>query len=463
MSHHDDEARGQRERGEAPRHDAAPSEDAARPRGHTHPHAHSHGSAHREGEASRDPAALARRREDLPRGAGAGKLLFFDAFAGIAGDMTVAALVDLGVPWHVVEDALGALGLPGVNVHLGAGFAGPIHGASFHVEELAPQPERSHAEIAHLLAAPGLTEGTQTRARRAFEHLARAEAAVHGVPVEEVHFHEVGAVDSIVDVVAAAACLDWLGARLVVSPLPMGRGTVTCRHGVLPLPAPATLACLHGVPTFDAGLDAELVTPTGAALVGALADGFTRWPSFAPERIGWGLGSCRLPDRPNALRAVLGAPTGAEGAAVVTTRTHALIEATMDDATGELLGHAVDLALAAGALDAWLAPVTMKKSRPGIVLSVLARAEDAERLSALVLTETTTLGLRITEVVRRERPRRLLRVSTRFGTATVKVSEGPYGPPQLKPELDDCRALASAAGAPLREVLAAVLAAARDE
>ena len=292
-------------------------------------------------------------------------------------------------------------------------------------------------------------------ARRIFRRLALAEARVHRVPVETVHFHEVGAVDAIVDVVGAAACFTHLGAEVVCTPLPLGRGTVTCRHGVLPLPAPATLECLAGVPTVDAGVDVELVTPTGAAIAATVARRYERWPSFVPERIGWGAGTRELPDRPNALRVVLGAPFSATRDPA--SGGHVLIECNVDDMTGELAAHALSALLAAGARDAWAVPVTMKKGRPGLTLAALAERGSETRIAEVMLRETSTIGVRYADLERIERPRRLIEVATRYGTVPVKVSEGPYGPPQLKPEFDVCAKLAADAGVPVREVIAEAL------
>ncbi|HOU94219.1 MAG TPA: LarC family nickel insertion protein, partial [Polyangiaceae bacterium] len=199
-------------------------------------------------------------------GCGHGKVLFFDAASGVAGDMTIAALVDLGVPRSVIEAAVGALGLPGVSIELQPVRRGAIGALAFDVRAHGPQPERTYAEIDALLAAASLPDEVGGLARRIFRRLGEAEADVHRIPLGEVHFHEVGAVDAIVDVVGAAAALVHLGARVAASPLPMGHGTVRCRHGVLPLPAPATVACLAGVPTYAAEIEAELVTPTGAAI-----------------------------------------------------------------------------------------------------------------------------------------------------------------------------------------------------
>jgi pyridinium-3,5-bisthiocarboxylic acid mononucleotide nickel chelatase len=429
--------------------------------GHDHVHAHAHDHDHRHdmdvviGEP--DAAAAQQHRAPLERGAGRGKLLFFDMVSGIAGDMTIAALVDLGVPFSVVEDAVRALGLSGYALELAKASAGAIGATHFDVTVQGDQPHRRYREIAAMIAAAPLDAASKALASKIFLRLAEAEAEVHRTSVDEVAFHEVGAVDAIVDVVGAAACLSFLEARVVASPAPLGRGHVHCAHGTLPLPAPAALLCLRGLPTVDSGLDVELVTPTGAAIIATVAESSTaRWPGLVTERVGWGAGTRSLPDRPNALRVVLG-----EGPGQTQSAQYALLEANVDDMTGELAGHALAILLEAGAIDAWAAPVTMKKGRPGLVLSLLCRAEAAEHLAEVMLRETSSLGVRRSSVTRSERPRRMVEVQTAFGPIPLKVAEGAFGPAQIKPEFDACVRAARAAGVPVREVIAAALAAYR--
>jgi uncharacterized protein (TIGR00299 family) protein len=372
--------------------------------------------------------------------------------------MTVAALVDLGVPLEVIQTALAALGISGVEVRLQAAQTGVLGGVRFVVEQHGQHPERTYAQIERLLAQSSIEADTRARAQRIFRHLAEAEAFVHRTPVEDVSFHEVGAVDAIADVVGAAAALAYLGAEVTSAPLPLGHGSVVCRHGVLPLPAPATVACLRGVPTYAAGIEAELVTPTGAAIVASQATRFERWPSLTPLAVGWGVGTKTLPDRPNALRVVLGdpapRPSDAEAA------THCVVEANVDDMTGELVSHAMARLLEAGALDAWAAPITMKKGRPGLLLSALCAATGVSVIESVLLRETSSIGLRRYGVSRVERPREVVEVVTEFGSIPVKISRGPYGPPQIKPEFDACARAAQTHAVPVRTVLSAALAAA---
>ena len=437
-----------------------------------HDHDHDHpgpGAAPRRASAATSQSGLSRaanaaqaHRQPLPQGAGEGKLLFFDAASGIAGDMTIAALVDLGVPLSVVERAIAALPLRGVRLRLERAQAGAIGASRFEAEVRGRQPERRYRDIDAMLARAKLDSAIARLARAIFRRLGEAEAEVHRIPVDEVHFHEVGAVDSIVDVVGAAACIAHLGAEVLGSPLPLGRGFVTSRHGVIPLPAPATVGVLKGVPTYDAGIEGELVTPTGAAIIATSARRFLPWPSFEPERIGWGAGTSALADRPNALRVVLGRPTAKKADEPGGPATHVVVEATVDDMTGEAAGHAIAALLAAGALDAWAAPVVMKKGRPGLVVSALAGASASPRVLETMLRETSSIGVRYTEVRRIERPRAMHTVATRYGDISVKVSGGPYGASVVKPEFDACAEAAERAGVPVRVVIEEALLAARS-
>jgi uncharacterized protein (TIGR00299 family) protein len=426
---------------------------------HDHDHAHPH--VHRPSELAGSSACsdAPRARADMARGAGTGKLLFLDAPSGLAGDMIVAALVDLGVPLGVVEEALAALPLEGVHVHFGTRVRSGIAAASFDVHVDRAQPTRTYATIRAMLDRSPLTPAVRALAQKTFARLATAEATVHKTTLDAVHFHEVGAVDAIADVVGSAAALDHVGAELVVSPLPMGRGFVRAAHGTLPLPAPATVECLAGLATYDGGLDFEFVTPTGAAIVGAHATGSTRWPAMAPERTGWGAGTAELKDRPNAVRAILGVPARPVVAGGGDA-THTVLEANVDDATGELAGTWLATFLAEGALDAWATAITMKKGRPGLTISVLAPADRADALAHAILRETTSLGVRRHDVARLERPRRIEWVDTPYGRIPVKVATGPFGPPQLKPEFDACAEAARVHGIPVREVVRAATTAA---
>ncbi len=369
--------------------------------------------------------------------------------------MVIAALVDLGVPAEVVADAASTLPIAGYHLHFGSRVRSGIVASSFDVHVDAAQPERTYGAIKGILTESKLAPGVRARAEKTFLRLAEAEAKVHKAALDDVHFHEVGAIDAIIDIVGSAAALEWLGAEMVVSPLPLGRGFVKARHGVLPLPAPATVECLRGIPTYDGGLDFEFVTPTGAAIVAANARASARWPEIVPERIGWGSGRANLKDRPNLLRAVLGSDSSRGHVG----DTHAVIEANIDDATGELVAAAIEALFEAGALDAWATPITMKKGRPAFTVSAICPIERADAVSNAMLRETTSIGLRRYGVSRVERPRETRMVHTPYGDVPVKIASGPFGPAQVKPEFDACLAAAKAHNVPVREVIRAALAA----
>ncbi|MBO6934810.1 MAG: nickel pincer cofactor biosynthesis protein LarC [Deltaproteobacteria bacterium] len=393
-------------------------------------------------------------RETLEAGAGAGRLLYVDAsVSGVAGDMFVAAMLDLGVPLAVLQHAIDALSIGTIRLEHGATERSGIRASRFVVPADDSAEDRSWAQIRELLEHAPLGEGARERALATFEKLAHAEAEVHGVTVDSVVFHEVGAVDSIVDIVAASVALEHLGASVVCSPLPLGSGIVQARHGPLPLPAPATVACLRGAPTFDGGASVELVTPTGAAIVASAAERFERWPAMKPDRTGWGAGSRTLPDRPNLVRVVLGERELARETLVV-------LEANVDDMSPEIAGHVVERLMAEGALDAWLTPIVMKKGRPAVLVSALAEPPRADGLAKVLASESTTLGVRRASVERSARPRRTIQVDTVHGTIAMKVADGDGLPRNVAPEHEDCRRAAIEHGVPLKEVYALALAAA---
>ncbi|MFP6684179.1 MAG: nickel pincer cofactor biosynthesis protein LarC [Polyangiaceae bacterium] len=390
----------------------------------------------------------------LEANAGKNQILFLDCFSGIAGDMTVAALLDLGVPPAIVQEVPEKLGLDGCELVITGAERSRIVATRFDVRVTGDQPPRNYKTIDDLLAAAPLDETVKDLARRMFLRLGKAEARAHRVKLEEVHFHEVGGVDALVDIVGAASCIAFIGAEVVATPLPMGRGFVKASHGTLPLPAPATLSCLSGVPTYGVDLDVELVTPTGATIVATAASRFERWPAMSPDRVGFGAGTRTLPDRPNLLRAVLGTPTESG----LSETTHVVLEANVDDMSGELAAHAISALLAAGALDAWATPISMKKGRPALTIAALTERATAERVGDTILRETTSIGLRRTAVTRTILPRKIVMVTTRFGALPVKVS-GHGHHAHAKPELAACATAAAEHGVPLRQVLEEALAA----
>ena len=423
------------------------------PHDHSHDHGHSHDHPHPHAPSPEHAAS-----PPLAHGAGVGKVLHLDCFSGIAGDMLIAALLDLGVPREAIQRSLDALPLRGYRVGTATRTLSGIVATRFLVEVEGAHEHRNFRDIRAMLEGAPLLDGVRRRALATFSALADAEGRVHRMSPDDVQFHEVGSVDAIVDIVGACAALEWIGARVTSSPLPMGRGFVRAAHGILPLPAPAVIEVLKGVPTCEVPLDAELVTPTGASLVRANATAFHRWPAIRPLATGFGAGTRTLPDRPNMLRVVLGDPAESPRDDR-SSGTHVVLEANLDDMSGQLSAHVTEALLRDGALDAWTTPIGMKKGRPAVMLSALARQSDRERIGETLLRESSSLGLRWRQVDRMERPRHIVTVKTPHGDVPVKVADGDGLPVSAQPEFDVCRELAQKDNVPLRNVHAAALAA----
>jgi len=372
-------------------------------------------------------------------------LCYLDAFSGISGDMAVGALADAGADQAAIVDALASLET-GATVSFERVKRCGIAATKFHVEI---QETHAHRHLPHILkmidhgALPGRAGES---AKAVFQRLAEAEAAVHEVPVEKVHFHEVGAADSIADIVGACVGFELLGVTSIVSaPLNVGSGTATAAHGVIPVPAPATAALLRGKPVYSEGPAVELTTPTGAALAVTLARAFGPLPPVKIMAAGYGAGGYDFPDRANVLRVILGEETGAAEATTIS-----VLEANIDDLSPQILAYAMDRLLENGALDVTLQPIEMKKGRPGTLLRVLARPEDRERLAQTIFAETSTLGLRMYTAERRVQARHWVDVETPHGKVRMKVStDGAYAP-----EYEDCRRIAQESGVPLKHVMA---------
>ena len=384
------------------------------------------------------------------------KVLYIDAFSGISGDMTVGALLALGVPLDTIKDQLQLLPLGGYTVSAAARQVHGIGATKFNVEVTTHgHAHRPFRDIRSMLGGSRLDAAAQRIALAIFTKLAEAEGRVHGVAPDDVEFHEVGAVDSIVDIVGTAVGVTTLGIEVAyVSPLPLGSGIVQSQHGPLPVPAPATVELLRGFPTRPGDGEGELVTPTGAAIVAALAT-----PGPAPEigihAVGYGAGERTLKDRPNLLRLVLGERLDAPG-----HEDLLVVETNIDDLNPELYDHVMERLLSAGARDVYLAPVHMKKNRPGIVLSVLCGESERERLVAIMLNETSAIGVRYYPVRRRILDRTVKEVGTAYGAVRVKVALAPDGHENLAPEYDDCKRIAIQKGVPIKRVYQAALAAA---
>ncbi|HID74951.1 MAG TPA: nickel pincer cofactor biosynthesis protein LarC [Planctomycetaceae bacterium] len=376
------------------------------------------------------------------------KVAYFDCISGISGDMTLGALVDAGVGLDVLNRAIGSLGLPGCRL-----VAEEVRKKGFRATQIKVQyePEDRHRhwpEILALIRQSGLPGRQRQLAEQIFLRLAEAEARVHGVPLEKVHFHELGAADSIADIVGTAVGLDVLGLeRIVASPVAVGGGQVRIAHGLCSVPAPATAELLKGIPLARSEVACELTTPTGAAILAAVADGFGPLPAMTIERIGYGAGQRDLEEQPNLLRLFVGRTgDGPEHDQAW------VLETNLDDISGEVVGFCISRLWEAGALDVFTTPIQMKKNRPGVKLSVLCRAEQMGAMEAILFSETTTLGVRRWPVSRHVLKRRTHRVETPWGEVEGKVGWLGEGPPRFAPEFEACQQIARANDLPLRVV-----------
>jgi uncharacterized protein (TIGR00299 family) protein len=395
------------------------------------------------------------------------RIAFLDTFSGISGDMTVGALLDAGTPIESIRDAVGRLALDGVEIWSEKVDRYAIAATKFHVRVHGRHPDEPHhqhhhhahrpyREIRDRLAASALDAVVRDRALAVFAKLAEAEGRAHGVATEDVEFHEVGALDAIVDVVGAAVGFTHLGIDAIFhGPLPLGTGFVDTAHGRLPVPGPAVTELVRGRRVRAGDGTTELVTPTGAAIVAALARAADA-PEMTVETVGYGAGDRVLADRPNLLRIAIGRTV----AAATSADDVVVLEATIDDSAPELFEHVIDRLLAAGAKDVFLVPVVMKKSRPAVMLRVLGAPSDRDRLASIVFAETTTIGLRYTTWSRLVLPREETTVETPWGAVRVKIAVAPDGTRNVAPEYEDCRRVALDRQVPLKLVLQAALAAA---
>lgn len=400
------------------------------------------------------------------------RILYFDCFSGAAGDMILGALLDAGLPLAELRRALGSLAIAGYEIESEkvsrAGVAatklrvvekGREHGHHdhhHHDHHHGDHPHdgshehRSLDEICRVIDGSALSADGKARACGLFRRLAEAEAAIHQVPVERVHLHEVGALDSIIDIVGAVFGLEWLHAdRIVASPLNVGSGTVTCSHGTFPVPAPATARLLAGVPVYSSGVSAELVTPTGALLVTDYAAAFGPLPPMKVTHVGYGAGDRDFPDAPNVLRLFVGEPTEAGSRERV-----AVIECEIDDMNPQIFGVLMDRLYAAGALDVLYAPVQMKKNRPGTLVTVVAPPAGREAVCDVLFRETTTLGVRYQEMERERLDRQVVEIATPLGAVRFKVARRAGIIVNAAPEFDDCARLANERGISVKEVQA---------
>lgn len=411
------------------------------------------------------------------------RIAYLDCFSGISGDMFLGALVDAGVPPAIFENAVAALSI-GARLEISRVNRSGISATKVDVVindqkdrpfEMAPahaddhlhyhtigkhdkEHGRSLLAIRKTIASTALSESVKAMAIGIFEKLGAAEAKVHNVPVGKIHFHEVGAADALVDIVCAAVGAEALGADgFVSSPLNVGGGTITCAHGTFPVPAPATVELLKGAPVYSSGIQAELVTPTGAAIIATLAKRFAPFPSMKLEKTGYGAGTRDLAGHANVLRITLGEAvakhSASESARTVQEEAITVLEANLDDLSPQVIGYVMSRLLEAGALDVFSTPVQMKKNRPGVLLTVLAKPDAADDLANIIFGETTTLGVRRREEQRQVLAREWETVSTRFGDVRIKFASLNGSVSHYSPEYEDCRRIAAEQRVPLKLVM----------
>ena len=396
------------------------------------------------------------------------RILYFDCFNGASGDMVLGALLDAGLPIDELRGALGSLALDGADVSASRVLRAGVSATKFVVEEHGHHhhhdhehghehgghhhhPHRSLAEINALIDRSALSPAGQDRAKHLFHRLGEAEAAIHQIPLEKIHLHEVGALDSIIDIVGAVFAIDWFRAdRIVSSPLNVGGGMVNSAHGHFPVPAPATVKLLGGAPVYSSGVQNELVTPTGALLVTSYATSFGPVPAMTIDKVGYGAGDRDLPSTPNVLRVLVGESTDHPQ-----TERIVVLQCEIDDMNPQLFGLVMERLYAAGALEVFFSPVQMKKNRPGTLLTILSRPEQREELSAIVFRETTTIGVRYHDVLRERLEREIVAVDTPIGSVRFKVARLGDTIVNAAPEFEDCLRIASERSLPVKDVQAA--------
>jgi uncharacterized protein (TIGR00299 family) protein len=383
------------------------------------------------------------------------KTLYFDCFAGASGDMILGALVGAGADAQALREQLQLLDVSNFDVTFETVDRSGIGATRAHVRTEEEHHHRHLSTILKIIERSRLTDAVKSRAARIFTRLAEAEARVHNIAVEKVHFHEVGAMDAIIDVVGACIGFELLGVeRFVASPLHVGSGMVEMAHGKFPIPAPAVVELLRDVPTYASEIQGELLTPTGAAIISTVCESYGAMPAMSVSASGYGAGKREYERFPNVLRVMIGETAGDAG-----DEKLLVVETNLDDVSPQIVGHVMERAFERGALDCYFTPVQMKKNRPGVLVSILCRPADRESIYRLLFDETTTLGVRSYEVSRRALARESVLVETEFGAIRVKVARRDGRVVNATPEFDDCRAAARKWDAPLRDVEAAARAA----
>lgn len=387
------------------------------------------------------------------------KIAYFDCLAGASGDMILGALIDAGLPEEVLRQMLANLNLTVFDLTIHQVFKQGFRATKVDVNLDDDNPERYLPEIEAIIKSSDLPESIVNRSIDIFNRIGTVEAHIHGISLDQVYLHELGGLDTIVDVVGTLVGLDALGVhRVYASPLPLARGFTHGAHGSIPLPAPATLALLAGVPVVGSDLDIELVTPTGAALLTSLAESFGPLPAMVLETTGYGAGTKDLPI-PNLIRLLLGTQKSDTHSL---TETLVMLETNIDDLNPEVYDYVVARLFEANALDVTLSPIQMKKNRPGTQLSVLCKPHHAEQLTVILFSETSTLGVRKQLLERHSLPRSVHTIETPYGPVRVKVASLGNQATKISPEYEDCQRLASAKNVPLTEVYNAALSIARE-
>ena len=379
------------------------------------------------------------------------KIAYLDCFSGVSGDMFVGSLLDAGLPFEELKKALSGLNLKGYTLAATKEERNNIFGTRFHVSLTEKHQKARHLkDIKEIITSGDIPLAVVEKCISIFEKLATIEGKIHHISPDEIHFHEVGAVDSIIDIVGSVVGMHLLGIeKLFVSRMPVGKGIITSAHGKIPLPSPATIALLEGVPIYDSGQEVEMITPTGAALITSLCSSFGPMPSMTVDRVGYGVGSRSLADRPNLLRILIGNDVDKQR-----SETVVVLESNLDDMNPELLGYLMERLFDAGAKDVAFSHIQMKKNRPGIQLQVIARPEDKDRLSNIIFKESTTLGVRFTYSQRSVLTREELMVESPWGKVSVKKVVSYDGKTTLLPEYEECRRIAKTNNLALRDVYA---------